>query len=476
MMGLRVGFLSLVVVCTGLGTASAQSLARLVPNLVFAEVTLGPGPATAPPIPGTPHTAHFSPFNPLFGIDAPTQAILDDQLRQVPVLIRQANSQLATFPIGSSSGGFAYQFNPDLGTFSRSSESFGPLFIERALTLGRGQFNFGTVYQHTSFDEYEDLSLRNPEIIIYYPHNDCCPGQSAFGAPVGDDSLLNPAFEGDVLKNALTLDLRTDTFAFFASTGITNRLDIGAVVPIVRVKLDAQVDRTILRLATETNPLVHSFDNAGATTQTSTASGTAVGVGDVLLRGKYQFLGGASGALAVGAELRLPTGDETELLGTGTTQGRVGLLATGIMGAASVHGNIGYTFSGDRSEEAAASFVPAPLNELNYGVATDVVLHPRVTTSFEVVGRRLSDVERVVSTPLNVRFTTLSEPTVVRTTSLPGLGIRQSDMNLMLGVGGVRINLARTLLLNAAVLWPFSEDGLHNRTTASIGIDYTFGR
>ena len=299
-MGLRVGFLSLVVVCTGLGTASAQSLARLVPNLVFAEVTLAPGPTTAPPIPGTPHTAHFSPFNPLFGIDAPTQAILDDQLRQVPVLIRQANSQLATFPIGSSSGGFTYQFNPDLGTFSRSSESFGPLFTERALTLGRGQFNFGTVYQHTSFDEYQDLSLRNPEIIIYYPHNDCCPGQSAFGVPVGDDSLLNPAFEGDVLENALTLDLRTDTFAFFASTGITNKLDIGAVVPIVRVKLDARVDRRIIRLATESNPLVHSFDNAGATTQTSTASGTAVGVGDILLRGKYQFLGGGSGAMASG--------------------------------------------------------------------------------------------------------------------------------------------------------------------------------
>ena len=173
-MGLRVGFLSLVVVYAGLGTASAQSLARLVPNLVFAEVTLAPGPATAPPIPGTPHTAHFSPFNPLFGIDAPTQAILDDQLRQVPVLIRQANSQLATFPIGSSSGGFTYQFNPDLGTFSRSGE-LRPL-LRSALTLGRGQFNFGTVYQHTSFDEYEDLSLRNPEIIIYYPITTAAPG------------------------------------------------------------------------------------------------------------------------------------------------------------------------------------------------------------------------------------------------------------------------------------------------------------
>ena len=128
-----------------------------------------------------------------------------------------------------------------------------------------------------------------------------------------------------------------------------------------------------------------------------------------------------------------------------------------MMGAASVHANFGYTFSGDASEEAAANFVPAPLDVLNYGVATDVVLHPRVTTSFEVVGRRLSDVERVVSRPLNVRFTTLTTPTVVETRSLPGLGIRQSDMNLMLGAAGVRINLVRTLLLSPGIAVAGSE-------------------
>ncbi|HEY5618031.1 MAG TPA: transporter [Vicinamibacterales bacterium] len=475
-MGIRVGFLSLLIICTALGTASAQSLSRLVPNLVFAEVTLAPGPTTTPPIPGTPHTAHFSPFNPLFGIDAPTQAILEDQLRQVPVLIRQANSQLATFPLGSSSGGFAYRFNPELGTFSRSSESFGPLLTERALTLGRGQFSYGTVYQHTSYDKFEDFRLRNPEIVFYYPHNDCCPGQSAFGVPVGDDSLLNPAFEGDILENALTIDLRTDTFAFFATAGVANALDIGVAVPIVQVKLDAAVRRRIVRFATETNPLVHSFDNQGVDTQTSSASGTAVGVGDVLLRTKYQFYASDRGGLAVGGELRLPTGDETELLGTGTVQGRVALLATAMMGATSVHGNVGYTASGSASEDAEANFFPAPADELNYAFSTDVVVHPRVTAAFEIAGRRLANVERVVTQPLNVRFTSLTAPTVVQTAVLPGIGIREGNMNLILGVAGLKVNLARTLLLNAAVLFPLTDNGLHNRTTASIGVDYTFGR
>ena len=177
-MPVRTGVLALVLAGATTGAASAQSLSRLVPALVFAEVTLAPGPLTTPPVPGTPHTAHFSPFNPLFGIDPATQSILEDQLRQVPVLIRNANAQLATFPLGSSSGGFAYQFNPEQGTFTRTSESFGALFTERALTLGRGQFSYGTVYQHTSYDEFENLSLKNRDIVFYYPHNDCCPGQS----------------------------------------------------------------------------------------------------------------------------------------------------------------------------------------------------------------------------------------------------------------------------------------------------------
>jgi outer membrane putative beta-barrel porin/alpha-amylase len=475
-MHLRIAVLMLLTLGASAGLATAQSLSRLVPTLVFAEVTLGPGPVITPPIPGTPHTAHFSPSNPLFGVDPATQAILESQLRQVPALIRQANSQLATFPLGSSSGGFAYQFNPELGTFTRSSDSFGALLTERALTLGRGQFSYGTVYQHTSYDKFEGLSLKDNDIVFYYPHNDCCPGQTQFGVPGGDRSLLNPAFEGDVLRNEVAIDLRTDTFAFFATAGVTNALDIGVAVPIVRVALDAAVHREILRLSTETNPLVHSFDNEGGAVQTSTASGTAIGVGDVLLRTKYQLFANGGGALAIGAELRLPTGDETELLGTGTTQGKLALLATATARVVSFHGNIGYTASGAISEEDRANYLPAPVDELNYGIATDAVVHPRVTASFEVTGRRLKDVERLIGQPLNVRFTTLADPTTVQTRALRGLGLRAGNMNLLLGAAGLKVNVSRTLLLNAGVLFPLNQDGLHNRTTATIGVDYTLGR
>ena len=475
-MRLTVAFVAAWLLVNVPGAALAQSLSSLVPRLVFAEVTLAPGPTITPPIPGTPHTAHFSPANPLFGIDSATQAVLDSQLAQVPELMRQANAQLATFPLGSSSGGFAYRFDPELGAFSRSSESFGGFLTERALTLGRGQFSYGTVYQHTSYDTFESLSLRNGEILFYYPHNDCCPGQSPFGVPAGDDTLLNPAFEGDVLTNALTLDLRTDTFAFFATAGVTNRLDLGVAVPIVRVALDASVTRTIRRLSTESNPLIHSFDNQGAASKVDVASGNSSGVGDILVRAKYQLTAGARGAVALGGELRLPTGDELELLGVGAPQARAALLASSTLWALAVHGNVGFTASGSVSDEADDNFVTSPADEFAYSLGVDMAIHPRVTAAIDISGRRLFDVNRLVPRPLNVRFVALDTPGVVRTTSLPGLGIEPGDLDLALGAVGMKVNVARTLLLNAAVLFRLTDDGLHNRTTATFGVDYTFGR
>src|SRR5262245_37050677 len=50
---------------------------------------------------------------------------------------------LTTAPIGTSSGGFLYRLNPELGTVERASESFGTFFVERALTAGQGCFSFG---------------------------------------------------------------------------------------------------------------------------------------------------------------------------------------------------------------------------------------------------------------------------------------------------------------------------------------------
>src|SRR5579884_3776093 len=50
-------------------------------------------------------------------------------------------TEATTFPIGSSSGGFTWTFDPSLGVQTRRSQSFGPMFVDRPLTTGRGKLN-----------------------------------------------------------------------------------------------------------------------------------------------------------------------------------------------------------------------------------------------------------------------------------------------------------------------------------------------
>src|SRR5687768_15069755 len=55
-------------------------------------------------------------------------------------------SEISTFPLSSSAGGFTYRLDRSLGMVVLSSDSFGPFFSERSLTVGRGQVSVGLGY------------------------------------------------------------------------------------------------------------------------------------------------------------------------------------------------------------------------------------------------------------------------------------------------------------------------------------------
>src|SRR4051794_8437859 len=109
------------------GSASAQSfdLRDLLTDFLREGITLAPPPAGFPS-----HEAHF--------IGA--QSAQFRAMQQFNGLIA---NQLSSFPLASSAGGFAYTYDPALGVFVRSTESFGPVYAERADTLGKGRFNLG---------------------------------------------------------------------------------------------------------------------------------------------------------------------------------------------------------------------------------------------------------------------------------------------------------------------------------------------
>src|SRR6266508_1829996 len=311
--------LSVVSLFAGPLPAQSLNLRDLLSDFFRQGITLAEPPAGSP----FPTHPHPSP-------GAASLVLLAHWNSELP-------SRLSTFPLASSAGGFTYRLDPALGVVTRATDSFGPIYADRADTIGKGKFAIGLNFSHFSFDQIDDVSLRDGGVEIVLAHQDL--------APVG--CCLRPFFEGDVITTRTSLEIRTDITAFTFSYGVTDRLDVGAAIPVVKVQIRALTEATIDKLATGVSSStvgIHRFPN-GEDSETFQQSGSASGVGDLVLRAKYRAISGARAGLALGLDVRLPSGEERDLLGTGATQVKGFLIGSAHLGAFSPHVNGGYTWS-----------------------------------------------------------------------------------------------------------------------------------
>jgi hypothetical protein len=423
--GLLCGFLSIA------ADARAQDvpLSQLLVKLIQSDILL------APPPPGLlSHEAHFLP-----GVDQQLAPYFFNQ---------QLVTQLATFPIGSPAGGFSFNFDPAAGTFQRATESFGPAFADRALTNGRGRVTIGANFQYSKYSSFEGEKLDDGAIKFYLRHSD-----------VG--GLF---FEGDLIETALNLDLTSATTTVFGNVGVTDNLDIAIAVPFVSVSMDATVDARVLRFATGDTSTLHTFPGGGATNRYP-ASGSASGIGDILLRGKYRFFSGQGGGVAGGLDVRVPSGDADNLLGTGAPAVTVTLIGSSAYGAWAPHFNVGYAASG------SGDVVNVP-NEFSFRLGTEFVASPRATLVADLIGRTLIDSGRLELEETIWPF--VDSQNVAKATILREFVSHEGSLNLMnLAVGG-KFNIAGNLLINANVLLALTSSGVTARVTPVVGFDYSF--
>jgi hypothetical protein len=327
--------------------------------------------------------------------------------------------ELSALPISSSTGGFIYRLNPALGTMERVSDSFGPFFLERALTSGRGQTSIGFTYRHSRFDTLDGRALRDGSLVTTA------------------NRLANEATPFD--EETLTLRLAANTFTLFGNYGVTDRLDVGVAVPIVDLSLSGE-RLNVYR---------------GSVFQQAIGSASATGVADVALRAKYSLVQTRDAGLAALADLRLPTGAEDQLLGSGQ---------------ASLHLSAVASFEGRRigSHIRAGIGKGGASDEVNLGAAIVLAATARFNLVGEVFGRRLGELARIadVTAPHPLL------PNVATTRLLP----EATGTNTALALAGFKWNFSRTWLLNANVLVPLARTGLTGRPTLSIALDYTFDR
>jgi hypothetical protein len=426
---------AIVVLVPGVAGAQTTGLSKLL--LRFFD------PSNPLVLEATGHQAHFG-----------SQPAAQETLTQ---LNRGIATQLSTFPLSSSSGGFTYTFDKALGVFTRTSDSFGPLFAERALTAGKGKLNFGVNYGRTTYDTFEGQSLKDGDLKFFLTHED-------FNS---DGGHLNLWFEGDVIKADLYLNVIAENTVLFANYGVADHFDVGVSLPYVHVKLDARIHETVDALATGGDPFVSHAFPGGSDQADFIQSGSAAGFGDMVLRAKYHAIRGDSWGLAAAADLRLPTGDENDLLGSGATQFKLYLIASGT-GKFSPHANIGYTFSTGGSE--ATGTLP---DEINYTAGFDAALGHRLTLNADLIGRTLRNTGRIQEVQQEWQYTRRGDP-VVHSTALPELVQVDGDLNIVLASVGFRINPFKNLLISANALFSTGHRGLQDRFTPVVAFDYSF--
>src|SRR3954471_11741808 len=147
----------------------------------------------------------------------------------ISFLTNSIGSNVANVPVAATSGGSTFSFQG--GVPVRTSTSAGPIFGERAQTLGRGRVLVGLGRAGVHFKTLRGVDLDHIQFTFTHANSDF-PGCDSIAH--GDCSLLGvPTLENETISLNLKLDVRLTVTSFLLTYGVTDWMDIGAVIPLV---------------------------------------------------------------------------------------------------------------------------------------------------------------------------------------------------------------------------------------------------
>ena len=343
--------------------------------------------------------------------------------------------QLSVLPSASPGSGFTLVFDPSLKTFVTSTDSLGPILGERAETIGRHRLAIGVSYQFFQFDKIDGVNLANFPTIFTHA-NDTVDATNAVtgGASVlcsaslsgtPDQSLVaysqmnnpsnlasNCAWVRDRVSTTNGINLKVHQVTASVTFGLTRNIDVSVVIPYENIRfgvassaqlIPGSFNATEHYFSTAASPCsfdqpVGGFDAAcfnhqfpdstlpGSGPRTSSASG----IGDVTVRVKGTVLRGERAGLAAGVDVRFPSGDALNYLGSGAYGVRPFAIVS-YRARISPHGMIGIEANGSSvtSGDVTTGAKGQVPNQLTYDVGADAYATKWLTGAFDIVGQRV---------------------------------------------------------------------------------------
>jgi hypothetical protein len=341
---------------------------------------------------------------------------------------------IATAPFGASLGGFLIRLDPTTGLEVRTATTFGPAFAERALTNGEGKVSIATNFKSVTLDKFDnDNELEGLQV------------RSVTGGL--------PAQGRSAISN---VELTAKTLVVATRMGVTDKFDIGIVLPVVTLTVDGT---TTLR------------NGLGDTILFAQGSNVSKGLGDVAGLAKYRFVSFGTGqpdpgGLALMATVRLPTGDQKGLRGLGMTRTMLTFIASSGQGRFRPHANVGYEWwskgVGVISDDAQNTAVTAR-HQFEYAAGLELEAAPKVTVLLDILGGQIFGGGK-----LGFATTTSGSSSITSLVSLSE-GMRRLSL-----APGLKVNLKGKMLISLNALVALRDGGLYTRVTPVAGVEMNF--
>jgi hypothetical protein len=343
-------------------------------------------------------------------------------------------TQIGQLPLASPASGFIYSFDKS-GVYTSSSESFGPLLAERSETIGRHKLYLAFTYQRFAFDEIDGNDIKRIPILFDYPQ-------------------VPPAQVVTITQNRV--DTNIEQYVAFATFGVTSRVDVSVALPFERVSMG------ITSSGTE-----YSTTNSATASFNEFLAGSASGIGDVVLSAKGTLIKGEKFGMAIGAELRFPSGDERNFLGSGAL-GVKPYLVLSRRGRVAPHLNVGYQWNADSvlaADENGNQHLPG---YFGYVAGADIGLSKRLTVVADLVGEHFFDAPQI-SRPETVSATVNNQPTQFASVVRVNGSYEVNNLSV-----GLKVNPVGHLLVSANALVKLNEGGVRARVVPLVGLSYSF--
>jgi len=342
-------------------------------------------------------------------------------------------SEVSSLPLASPASGIIYIFDPKLNVPVPTSETLGPVLTQRPETIGRHRIYIAVTYQGFRFEDLDGVSLRTLPVVVTLP-----------------DGLFSTATNN-------RLDLTASQVTGYLTFGLTSRVDISAAVPVLHV--EEQLTTSGLRYdLTNTN-------NPPSAINDLVSTGASTGIGDVILAVKGTVWKPSRGGLAVGAEVRLPTGDSLNFLGAGTI-GVKPYVSMSYGRRLAIHGTVGYQINGNSdlvsNGEGTNGHLP---NRLYFSEGVEWGATQWITLAADLISERVFNAERIEAT------STLIQP---RNVTFPDLSSYGGSYNRSDGSAGFKVKPYHNLIITANLLVKLDQGGLRTRLLPLGGLSYTF--